>query len=305
MNSELAQKTASAVGGASFDCLDQALAWGADGVIVATPHTTHIPIAMKALEKCKRVLVEKPVSHSLEGLDLLRQRSEELGGEIYVVCNMRFHSAVESLRNELGSLGGVFFSRAYYGNYLPNMRPVGDYKALYAASKARGGGVILDAIHEIDYLQQLFGPADSVLCHADKLSDLEIDVEDYAALTLSHGKNVKSEIHLDYLQQAKRRGCEIVGENGTLTWESLGKNPEQCVVKKFDKFEQKWAVIYSNEDEPANLAYEKMAVEFRKALSGLPHALASLDEGVSALRSALGAIESAKKNMAITFESSR
>ena len=46
------------------------------------------------------------------------------------------------------------------------------------------GMVVLDAIHEIDYLTWLFGPIDSVACQAARLSTLDIDTEDYAAISL-------------------------------------------------------------------------------------------------------------------------
>ena len=74
-----------------------------------------------------------------------------------VVCNMRFHPAVAALRHALPMIGKPLFAQAHYGNYLPDMRPGADYRTLYCASAAAGGGVILDAIHEIDYLIWLFG----------------------------------------------------------------------------------------------------------------------------------------------------
>ncbi len=40
-----------------------------------------------------------------------------------------------------------------------------------------GGGIVLDAIHEIDYLAWFFGPVERVTAETGRLSDLEIDVK--------------------------------------------------------------------------------------------------------------------------------
>src|SRR5690606_39630480 len=61
-----------------------------------------------------------------------------------------------------------------------------------------------------------------------------------------------SEIHLDYLQQHKRRGCEVVGRAGTLLWESEGKNPEHCRVRLFLKDKNNSELLYENVAEPVN-----------------------------------------------------
>src|SRR5436309_2376616 len=98
------------------------------------------------------------------------------------------------------------------------MRPGAEYRSLYCSRAEAGGGVILDAIHEIDYLAWLFGPVERVSAEAGRIGDLDIDVEDYASLALMHRGGVRSEIHLDYLQRWKRRGCEVVGSEGTLIW---------------------------------------------------------------------------------------
>ena len=128
--------------------------------------------------------------------------------------------------------------------------------------------MILDAIHEIDYLTWFFGPVGEVSCRAARLSDLEIDVEDYAALWFRHSGGVCSEVHLDYLQQSKRRGCEIVGTHGTLVWQSDGKKPERCLVRLFTRDPGRWRVLLSDERVDAGEPYFKLMGEFVHALEG-------------------------------------
>lgn len=228
---ERAAAAARSVGVSFRASVADGLAAAPAAVVVATPHTTHLALASAALDAGADVLIEKPLAVSLVGVPGLLARAQREGRRVHVVCNMRFHPAVVALRAALPRVGRPLFARAHYGNYLPDMRPGADYRTLYCARAEAGGGVILDAIHEIDYLRWLFGPVDSVVAEAARLGTLEIDVEDYAALTLTHRAGVRSEIHLDYLQRSKRRGCEIAGTEGTLVWTSEGRDPEYCSVR--------------------------------------------------------------------------
>ena len=82
-----------------------------------------------------------------------------------------------------------------------------------------GDGAILDAIHEIDYIRWLLGEVAGTTCVAGKLSQLEIDTEDVAAILLRFETGAVEEIDLDYIQRAYRRTCQIIGEEGTLHWD--------------------------------------------------------------------------------------
>ena len=107
-----------------------------------------------------------------------------------------------------------------------------DYRKLYVANREEGG-VTLDGIHEIDYLSWLLGPVESIVADTGKISRLEINAEDYASLQMRHVGGIRTELHLDYVRKAKRRGCEIVGEDGILDWVSEGKTPEVCRVRLY------------------------------------------------------------------------
>lgn len=215
--------------------LDSAIAWKPDAAIVATPPRFHLEIAGRFVDAGIPVLVEKPIAPSLEGVDRLLEAAQKRNVPLHVVCNMRFHPGPATLKASLPMIGRPLFAFAHYGNYLPAMRPGADYRTLYAARRADGGGVIFDSIHEIDYLGWLLGPVESVACQAGRLGDLDIDVEDHAVLTLKHASGASSAVQLDFLRRQKSRGCEVVGTDGTLIWQSDGKSPERCTVKRIDR----------------------------------------------------------------------
>jgi predicted dehydrogenase len=259
---ERAAEAARSLGVAACESLEQALAAKPDAVVVATPHHSHLPVARAALVAGADVLIEKPLAAGLDGIPDFLAQAERLGRRVRVVCNMRFHPAVAALRQALPRVGRPLFARAQYGNYLPDMRPGADYRTLYCARAEAGGGVILDAIHEIDYLLWLFGSVERVSAEADRIGDLDIDVEDYANLALVHRNGVRSEIHLDYLQRSKRRGCEIVGSEGTLIWTSEGKAPEHCLVRFRPPGNRDWETILEEPDVDVGTPFVELMTRF-------------------------------------------
>lgn len=271
--------------------LEEALAGRPDGVVVAVPNHLHLDVARQAVECGADVYIEKPIANVATGVEAFLERAEELGRRVFVGCNMRFHPAVAGLKEHLPRIGRPFFARAHYGNLLPNMRPGQDYRKLYCARRATGGGVILDAIHEIDYLSWLLGPACLESCTADRMSDLEIEVEDFASLVLRHDSGVLSQVQMDYLRPCKRRGCEIVGEQGALCWSSEGKTPERVRLEFCRSGAADPETLLSLEGFDMNQPFLDMARSFLAALEGRPVALLSGREALRELETALTALE--------------
>ena len=149
----------------------------------------------------------------------------------------------------------------------------------------------MDGIHELDYLVWLFGGIQEVLCMAAKLSDLDIDTEDYAGLLLRHQTGVASEIHLDYLRPFKLRGCEIVGDRGMLIWRSEGKNPEECSVRMYRRQTGKWESLFYSENLDINQPYETLMEYFVEAIKGYEVPILKGREAAQELAVALKALE--------------
>jgi predicted dehydrogenase len=261
--------------------IQAALAWHPDGVIVATPHNSHISMTKMAIEIGSTVLIEKPLSNDLNEARSFLSFLSEKRGRAFVVCNMRYHPGVKTIADQLDVIGKILFARAHFGSFLPEMRPSIDYRKLYV-SNASEGGVILDGVHEIDYLLWLFGPAIEMKSMSARSGTLEVACEDYSSILIRHRDGVKSEIHLDYLRRFKRRGCEIVGEHGILDWTSEGKNPEICTVRKFNA-KTGWTVEYSNSITDSNSPYLDMMMDFGAALEGREQILQSVEHASEVL----------------------
>lgn len=293
-NYQQSKKIAEKLNVGLFKNLQDAWEWQPDLTIIASPHTSHVSLSTAAILSGSNVLLEKPLSHSYDGVEALLTLAKQKQKNLFLCCNMRFHPGVKTLHQNLHHVGKILFARLHCGEYLPTMRPGRDYSKLYASQQSAGGGVILDAIHEIDYSIWLFGNATEVHCVAKKLSDLNIDVEDYASIQLSHETGICTEIHLDYLQRHKQRGCEIIGTEGTLVWQSLGKHPEQCEVKLFLTSTNQWKHLYYNRAVDGNKPYIEMLEEVFRTKNQPSHLLASGHCGAKALRVALNALQSAQ-----------
>ena len=214
--SELGVKSFDDYGRALQECLP-------DAVVVCTPPYLHVPQALEAVRAGASVFVEKPISHSLDGVDGLIAEAKARRVVLQVGYNFRFHPGLQRSKGLVddGVIGRVMWARAEIGQYLPEWRPDQDYRQSYTAHASMGGGIILDASHEIDYLIWMFGDPTQVYCVADILSNLEVDAEDTASMILRFPSGCVAEVHLDFVQRARVRNCKLVGTEGTIIWDFL------------------------------------------------------------------------------------
>ena len=192
-----------------------------DVAFIAAATDLHVPLAMEAAEHGCHLFIEKPLSHCLRGVDELIELTDRQNLISLVGCNMRFHhgpSTIKRLLND-GEIGTVISAMIDTGQYLPDWHPDEDYRNVYSASSSLGGGVVLDAIHEIDYARWLFGEVAEVSAQGGKLSSLEIETEDTVNVLMKTEAGPSVSIHLDYIQRAYWRSCKVVGEEGTIIWD--------------------------------------------------------------------------------------
>jgi len=196
---------------------EEALAFGADAVIVSSPASEHLKNASPFVERQVPMFLEKPLAASADGVDDFARRCKASRGFIMVGYVLRFLPALHTLQRLMrdGSLGDVLTVRIEVGQHLPDWRPDTDYRTGVSAQAKLGGGALLELSHEIDYATWLFGWPRSILCSRDRLSSLEIDVEDSAHLILEYpGKRVL--VQLDFLQRVANMAVQMVGTKATL-----------------------------------------------------------------------------------------
>src|SRR5215216_8111196 len=112
-----------------------------DAVIVANPTSMHLNVAILAAEAGCHILLEKPVSHSLERLDVLQKAAEKSGSKILVGFQFRYHPTLNKARELIQSnmLGKILTVHTHWGEYLPQWHHWEDYRQSYAARADLGG----------------------------------------------------------------------------------------------------------------------------------------------------------------------
>jgi predicted dehydrogenase len=201
--------------------LRRALEAKPQAVIVANPTALHLDVAIPAAEAGCHLLLEKPVSGSLDRLDELQAALQRGGGRALVGFQFRFHPGLQRLKQLLaeGAIGRVVSARATWGEYLPGWHPWEDYRKAYAARPDLGGGVVLTLCHPLDYLGWLLGEVESLWAFTGN-QGLGLQVEDTAEIGLRFASGALAGLHLDYLRRPPQHGLEIVGTLGTLAWDN-------------------------------------------------------------------------------------
>jgi predicted dehydrogenase len=230
----------------SFDRLDGALNERPDAALICNPTSLHMSVALQAAEAGCHLLIEKPLSHSLDQIEQLEEIVKKRSLVCMVAYQLRFHPCLKLAHRLLGegTIGRALTCRAVVGEYLPSWHRYEDYRTMYAARRALGGGVVLSQIHEVDLMYWLFGRPRRVVSVGGHLSDLEIDVEDVASTLLSYDGMV-AHLHQDYIQQPPVRQVEIVGSAGKIvvdlraaTLQAFGPSGESTACQSFPELQR-------------------------------------------------------------------
>lgn len=262
--------------------------WNA--VFICTFSSSHIKIALEVAEKRSPIFIEKPLSNNLKDVSVLLKKVKKSNIPVMIGYNLMFHPQIEDIRKILKDkkLGKIWGVRAEFGRYLPGWHSREDYRKGYSAQRKLGGGVVLDCIHEIDYLYHLFGKVKKIFALTEKISNLEINTEDYAEMIFWFKNSLIGEIHMDYLQRIPSRNLKIIGERGTLIWDLMSAELKYFLVK-----DKKWFFKKINNFD-YNQTYIKEIKYFLDCLKNNKRPQSGIDRGYETLKIALAVKKSAK-----------
>ena len=205
-----------------YRTLKQCLKEKPDMGIIANETSLHVTTAIKLANEGLDLFLEKPLSNSLKDVEKLHTIIKKKKLITQMGCNLRFHPCIKKIKSmiEQQKIGKIISAQVQTCSYLPDYHPWENYRRGYAARKDLGGGIILTQIHEIDYMYWLFQEVENVISMSGKFSDLDVDVEDYAACLLKFRNKIIGELHMDYFQRPDFKSCQIRGTKGELYWDS-------------------------------------------------------------------------------------
>ncbi len=282
----------------TYNNIGEAFAQKPEVVFICTPTSLHIPLAISAAQHGCHLFIEKSLSHSFDNIDELIEIVIKRELVNLVGCNVRFHPSIALMKELLQkeSIGKVLCARVQAGQYLPDWHPWEDYRLGYSASSALGGGVILDSIHEIDYISWFLGEVKQVFCFSGKYSSLEIDTEDMAEILLSFHSGAIAEIHLDYIQRSYVRSCQLIGEEGTILWDFNDK-----LVKLYSARTKDWQVFPEEVDYDTNQMYIEEMRHFIQCLGGKAEPMQDIKSAKNVMEIALAAKTSSRKGKVVNL----
>lgn len=193
-------------------------------VLVCSPTNLHIPQALRAVQMGCHVFIEKPLSYSMDGVKEMEEEAHKRHLTTMVACNMRFHSGPVCIKRLIDEkcIGDVLSVRISTGSYLPRWKRETSHTEAYSADTKQGGAA-LDCIHEIDLALWYAGPAEVIGTASRDAASIGLPgIDGLHEVILRHASGTLSSIHMNFIQQDKRRTQMIIGTTGTLYWEYRG-----------------------------------------------------------------------------------
>ena len=201
--------------------------------MISNPTSLHIETAKNVIPHVRGIYIEKPLSHSLDGVEDLFIMLKKYKVTSFVGFNLRFHPVIVKCHEliEHYNFGEPVLFQCQVGQYLPHWHPYEDYEKAYYARKDLGGGVTLTMIHEIDLALMFLGKADEVSCFLNQYNKFKIEVDSISDIMVRHKSGSVSQIHLDYVQQNINR-CGILSfEHGWIKYDLIHHEIVYCTTE--------------------------------------------------------------------------
>ena len=282
-----------------YTTIEKALKEKYDIGFICNETSLHIETAIKLAKKGHHIFLEKPLSNSLKNTSTLFKLIKKKKLITMTGCNMRFHEGIKMMKEliDKNEIGRIISASAENGSYMPDWHPWEDYQNSYASRKKLGGGVVLTQIHEIDYLYWFFGKVSEVFAITGKLSDLQIDVEDYCESVLKFKNKIIVELHLDYFQKPSKITCKIIGTKGQIKW-----NWENNHVQIFKYKNKKWITKKIEKKMDRNKMYVDEITYFLDCVKKKKIPMNSIIDSIEPQKIALAIKESAKSGRKVRIK---
>jgi predicted dehydrogenase len=183
-----------------------------DALVIATPPGSHAAVAQEALEAGRHVLVEKPLTTSVEDAELLVKTASRVGVQLMVGHTFEYNAAVWKLRELVrsGALGRILYvdtARLSLGRYQSDVNVIWDL-----------------APHDISIVSYVLDemPSCATVWAHSHISRQHADVA-YLRLDFPRSQT-RAYVHVSWLTPNKVRQVTVVGEQKMAVYDDLSDN---------------------------------------------------------------------------------
>jgi len=191
------------------------LALSPDVVVICTPHPSHAPLTIDALEAGAHVLVEKPIAVEARDADTMIEAADRAGRLLVVCFQQRFRPVIAAARAlvESGRLGELVRVSIVDPLYRPNSYyGTADWRGTWVGE---GGGVLMNqAPHTLDLLCHLAGPP-AVVWGRSRRSAQPMEAEDTATALVEYENGAVGTVAVSTVEPGVQR-IELVGDRGRI-----------------------------------------------------------------------------------------
>jgi predicted dehydrogenase len=210
-----------------------------DGVVIATPVSTHHSLAMAALQAGKHVLVEKPIAASTREAEDIVNEGRRLNRVVMVGHTFEYNPAVEAMKSivETGELGDIYYinvTRVNLGLFQPDINVVWDL-----------------APHDISILLYVLGMApEKVSARGGVYVQRQKGIHDVAYLTVYFPNGILADVRVSWLDPCKIRRYTVVGSEKMLVYDDIAQHDKILLYDKGVEIPP-----YSDTEEEFRLSY--------------------------------------------------
>lgn len=212
-----------------------------DAIAIATPVSTHFPLAMEALRAGKHVLVEKPMTASSEEALRLVEEADRRRLVLMVDHTFVYTGAVRKIREliERGSVGDVYYydsTRVNLGLFQQDVDVIWDL-----------------AVHDVAIMDYIL-PGSPVEVSATGIGHVDGASENLAYVTAFYNSSLIAHLNVNWLSPVKVRRTLIGGSRQMIVYDDVETSEK---VKVYDK-----GVNVTNGHNPEESRY-KLLVSYR------------------------------------------
>lgn len=225
-----------------------------DIVTIATPSGIHAEIGIEAAKAGKHVMVEKPMAMTLKQADYLIKACQEYNVKLSVIHQNRYNKSIKILREAMEK---GRFGKLTHGQATIRWNRNEDYyiQAPWRGTKLQDGGVLMNqSIHNIDLLQWMMGPVESVFGYTTTaLRQIEMEDVAGAVIRFKNGAIGLIEAATTIYPKNIEETLNIFGETGSVVIGGIAVN--RVEVWEFPESEGEKNQIFSAQESDPPTVY--------------------------------------------------